>query len=611
MSTCRVAVPVKLARLRVRIEKGRHWTAVDHLVLWALAGKPRTSQALADELHVPPRLINEIVLNLMRAGWVELAATPSGLAFRANEDGSEMVRDFDRLPAATRPVSRPLSFLVEPFQLRAYTLRDLRYYRRAEVDEIAAERDVRRVAIEGDETWGLTVTRLHDAADAILAEAGRGETLSSIDFQASFLGTEFALFTVTHDNIRGVPPNAPKELIEAIRRTAHSAPRGKPMRTRPTRLAQSDGHASRTFSMPAFGTNDILTSGRDHRDFLLATLRNARYNVIIHSTFLRTDAFADIEESLRRAARRGAKIDILWGSAKTQQSTSDTLEEAIEINKRCQADIHLRGRARVHMWCTRSHAKLLIADTGAPDRYLAVAGSCNWLYSGFNRFEMSAVFHHPGVVAGLAGELAELIFAARPSSDVAGDLNRIARALRSQPQPEGPARVLIVCGDAHSDLIYTARDNASRRIIVAADKLGIIAEARALIPLIAAAEHNPNVRGTLLYSSRARPVSPSDERALKREAEAAGIDMAVIPDRELHGKFLLWDNDNIVISSLNWPSADTSAELPQGEIGVHITSPGIAASVVQILETIWPDLFKLGSGANAEQAVVRAGGPRT
>ena len=83
--------------------------------------------------------------------------------------------------------------------------------------------------------------------------------------------------------------------------------------------------------------------------------------------------------------------------------------------------------------------------------------------------------------------------------------------------------------------------------------------------------------------------------------------MAVIPDRELHGKFLLWDNNDIVISSLNWPSSDTSASLPQGEIGVHIAGGGIANAVVQNLETIWPDLLKRGPDAMATvHAAVRA-----
>jgi hypothetical protein len=51
--------------------------------------------------------------------------------------------------------------------------------------------------------------------------------VSSIDLQASQLSTEFALFTVTDGAIRGLPPNAPEELAEAIRRAARTAPHGR------------------------------------------------------------------------------------------------------------------------------------------------------------------------------------------------------------------------------------------------------------------------------------------------------------------------------------------------------------------------------------------------
>ena len=580
--TNRIVVPVKVARLRVHVEKGRHWTAVDQLVLWALAARPRNSETLSAELMIPRRVVNEIILNLMRAGWVELAATPNGLAFRATEDGQEVFREFDTLPAVTRPVSRPLSFVIEPFQLRAYSPRDLRYYRSAEIDAIAKDRSLRRVLIEGDARWGLTAIRLHDAADQILAEAGRGETLTTIDLQASNLTTEFSLFIETNGSIRGLPPNPPQELVNAIRRTAKAPPQEKGHRTKPKRLASDERQTGAPILLSATDATNFVTSGQQHRELLLSILKNARHHVVIHSTFLRFDAFTQLEEGFRTAARRGAQIDILWGSAKTDQDIAETIDQAVEINKRCNSDLLLRKHVRVHMRTTRSHAKLLIADTGNPERYVAVVGSCNWLYSGFNRIELSAVFREPAIVAGLANELSELIFAAYPTLPVTETLNGMARILKTMPRSEGPAQARIVCGDAHGDMIRSARDSASRRIVVGADRIGIAAEARTLIPLIHAAGRN--VRATIVYSSRAKQMSAADERALRREAQAAGVEIIEIPDRELHGKFLLWDDDNIVISSLNWPSADTSADLPQGEIGVHIASPGIAKALVENLE---------------------------
>lgn len=45
----------------------------------------------------------------------------------------------------------------------------------------------------------------------------------------------------------------------------------------------------------------------------------------------------------------------------------------------------------------------------------------------------------------------------------------------------------------------------------------------------------------------------------------------------MHGKFLIWDNDNVVITSLNWSSAGTRRDNPWGEIGIHVSKPDIGA----------------------------------
>jgi hypothetical protein len=111
----RVAVPVKLARLRVWVDKGRHWSGVDRLVLWALSVEPCTAGELAKVARIPSRLITEIVLRMMRFGWIEFAAAPKGAAFRATEAGREVVETFETLPPVTRRTSRRISFAMEPF----------------------------------------------------------------------------------------------------------------------------------------------------------------------------------------------------------------------------------------------------------------------------------------------------------------------------------------------------------------------------------------------------------------------------------------------------------------------------------------------------------------
>jgi hypothetical protein len=58
----------------------------------------------------------------------------------------------------------------------------------------------------------------------------------------------------------------------------------------------------------------------------------------------------------------------------------------------------------------------------------------------------------------------------------------------------------------------------------------------------------------------------------------------------LQGKFLLWDEDNVVTSSLNWGSASSDPDFPLGDIGVHIRAAGIGESVYQRLVSIFPKL---------------------
>jgi cardiolipin synthase len=582
--TVRVAVPIRVARLRVWVEKGRQWNSVDRLILWALSEQSWTSHRLGEEACLPQRLVNEVILRLMRAGWVELAANPRGVSFRATEAGREAIAEFDYLPVITKQVSRRLFFVIEPFRLQAFSLREIKPYRSGEIETLGAEHDVRKLRLEM--TWeGVTSLHLHDAADKILADVAGDEELASIDFKGSTLSNEFALFTLIGTRIKGLPNDAPSDLKQAILRAGQSkhAVRVEARETQKPPLA-----ASSVIRSPPLDRNDILLSGQDHEELFKNIFRQARYRIIIHSTFLSSASFEALRDEFRYAAKKGAQIDILWGAARDERTTTRNLNEAIAINHTIQSDPVLRARVRAQMQCTRSHAKLIVADTGRSDRYLAVVGSCNWLSTRFTRVETSIVLRHSLAVAEVAQQFAEMIFAHVQTSEVAGDLNRLARQLRKLPAEEGAAALQIVTGDVHGELIRRARDTAAGRIIVAGDRLGLAAEARTLIPLIAAAGRH--VRGIICYSRPSGPVSRQDALALQKEAAAAGVDMIEIPDKELHGKFLLWDDDDIVISSLNWSSADTRADFPQAEMGVYIRSMGAAGDVVQRLRQFWQGL---------------------
>ena len=122
--------------------------------------------------------------------------------------------------------------------------------------------------------------------------------------------------------------------------------------------------------------------------------------------------------------------------------------------------------------------------------------------------------------------------------------------------------------------------------MVGGDRLGRAAEARTIIPMMAAGKRSVARDHLLFETFRARHnAGCKGPRALAR---SAGVRLVQIHDRELHGKFLLWDDDHLVITSLNWSSADTRSDTPQGEIGLYIKIPGVSANFRQRLIEGWP-----------------------
>lgn len=77
MSVVRVAIPLLKGKRKFYLEKGRPWSLAEHVLLAALANKPRTVGELAIAGDVPQRLVLEALIRLMRAGWVSLQQQPS------------------------------------------------------------------------------------------------------------------------------------------------------------------------------------------------------------------------------------------------------------------------------------------------------------------------------------------------------------------------------------------------------------------------------------------------------------------------------------------------------------------------------------------------------
>ena len=295
-----------------------------------------------------------------------------------------------------------------------------------------------------------------------------------------------------------------------------------------------------------------------------------------------------MRDAFRAACARGVSIDILWGAESDDETVSQNSGAAAEIMSAVQEDATLSGRVRVHMRSTGSHAKVLLSD--APnDEWVAVAGSCNWLLSPFQAVELSAVLRDPRAVAGVAKALSRLVARRGAAFDeLASELGLLAHLLEERPTAGVPnGEVTILEGDAHERIARSVSGAAARRIVFGSHRLGATARPGALLQSAAAAARAA-IDATVIYTRASGPLRNSDVRALEEEMTKLGVRLVRASPTKLHGKFLAWDDDDVVVTSFNWASASVDAAFPQAELGVHVRAKGIAADVLRRVEELLP-----------------------
>lgn len=241
---------------------------------------------------------------------------------------------------------------------------------------------------------------------------------------------------------------------------------------------------------------------------------------------------------------------------------------------------------RIHLRSTGSHSKLIIANDGEGG-YTAVVGSCNWLYSGYDRFELSLRIREPGLVADVMDRFSSLIAKPGFKPEIGAELFITARKMRERDAVGGSHQARIIVGAAHEAILREASGAAAGRFVVASDKLGNSAFPNAIIPAevaAAAVKASPVV----IYGAATGKVSGKDASELTRDVRERGVRLLRV-SKGFHAKFLLWGDDDAVITSLNWSSWTTNVDAPNAEIGVHVKRTGIARDLEMRLKFIWPE----------------------
>lgn len=571
MTAVLVGVPVTKDTRKIHIEKGRRWSVFEHAILEALARKDYSLEEIETFANLRARVVVEIVIRLMRAGWVEIVATKDKTLFRATAYG-RLNATLLELPPVTSIFSRHLSYAVDLvtgsiFHRSDLTLvNDQQWLKRT--NGIAA---VRLNEPHENKRNNVPLSRL---AQELLEDDEELVRVDPTDWRPVKL---IALVTVTENGIDGVGTDVPPVLKAVLQEARRKIP--NPQASKPASLVQPMAVKRAVIREPrpvSCRADDLITGGIAHKTALERAIKHCRFRLAIHSTFLNEAALNGWFPLLLDAARRDVLVDVIWGQSSERAGENATLLAANVLRARFAKE-GVQSRIRIHASPSRSHAKIIFADTGEPDSYQAIVGSCNWLASRFDAFETSIRLRDAHILADVAFELAEL---ARPPDGNIGpfstDMLSIGRQLARLPSPTNlTSRARIVLGSEHADVVLDARDNARERILLLSHQMGH-AMGPTLKALESAAKGNQNLTCEVFYSRFSDGVDVAKAASALGEFSRRNLRVAPVQRPRLHAKVLAWDDDSLLVSSQNLLSSDPSSDNLRQELGVLISHSNLA-----------------------------------
>lgn len=582
-----IAIPAQFFSCQVSIDKGRAWSSVDELILWAVHQQPQT----IDEITVSGQLTRQLVVaslsRMMRFRLVDVSVSEGRACFATTQLGASFVGH--PLPVFPKRIGRRVSFVVDRATGSLFRRRDVRLIPLSTLDKERQQNvDVRLVTVRDGAPPASVEANLQRLA--VIAVRSHDEQLATVDGRTSSCRDDQVIaIDVTDGQISGIPKDAPSSFRGLIEQLARAPQRGD------VALAYAGDVADVAASEPASVSSgvrpeDVLVGGEEHKAAFLALLSAAQRHVIVHSTFLSLDRFETLRESLRAACRRGVTVDVLWGADADDETASTNSRAASDIMAAIRNDMDFVGRFRVHMRSTGSHAKVVLADTSA-DGWLAVVGSCNWLLSPFRSVELSCIVRDPRAVALVARAMSKLLGKRGGAFDRLGtELALLATSLAQRPplSDQLTGTLTLLEGAAHEEVARFASGAAREYMTFGSHRLGATARPGALLQAIAAAARG--VKATVIYTRASGPIKNSDARALEDEMSQQRVRLVAASGQQLHGKFLAWDQDDVVVTSFNWASAAVDPAFPQSELGLHMSCSGLATNVLARLARKLPNL---------------------
>lgn len=554
-------LPVFRAAIGYQVSLGRRWSLLDHMLLVELKTNRRSLSDMAALANLPPRLVIESLINLLRSGWIEVRSSGEHTLFTATPVGAKRAEDDELLPELRRE-TRYASLCMDRVTGTWLRTDDLELVYEPELPEDAAVIDPIHFTLNYDDPGVRDLIYLNSSEgfDGFLP-ANRAPSRT------------YARIVLTFDEVRrGLPSYAPLRLRAEIETAASMV----------SDLDIEDDDLTSWTEMPDIArenvsADSIIVGGPEHLSALQAALEASKTHIVIHSCFLHPEVVRRLLPDIERAARRKVRIDLLWGLHSDPESPEKPrpIQETNQVLDTLSPNVRLRVQLSPNS--SGSHAKVIVYDDRTTGKWTTIVGSCNFLSSWFTAIDVSFRTVSPRFASEI---LSHLISAQLPASGswpaVVRRLNRCWNSIKlisRRHQEVGTHALNLIADGDHYACVTMARDRSRETVVLGCDLFGLAAETSVLVPLQRAAELGR--KPFLFYQRPSKGLVESGRVPDVGEILKRGMTIEQIPD--LHGKFLAWDKDAVAITSFNWLSTVVDGARVKGaELGVLINGPAVA-----------------------------------
>lgn len=616
-----LAIPFYFNRGKFSFQKKTQWTVLDLLILRVISDKEYTLDELVKYTNLNKKFLIQIIIPFLKLKWVTLIKQDKEIILHCTEIG-KINASFDELPTNNLSYERNREYLANIFTGEYIGLtinKDIYYYNKNLLKDVPDKSPIKIIFLDDYIPIPENNNIIENTKVEKCVTFPFEEYLKPIITTPFFSDKRYLIFTIKVSKINKslttdiyffqnysihsqnlINNYFDIKFVEFIRQNFKNIYRLNKEKARkgvPNNLISIGNNNLDSFIEFQIPKDSFRTIYGDdkHREIFFDILENCQNYLIIQTTFIGQWMLTDIEEILLKASQRGVKITILLGKDDYKKNSPED-KDNINLEKFRSFFDNLNktsnGLISFHHTHTGSHSKTIICEHKTYG-HIAIVGSCNWLYTNFTRFEASVLFYNAEVVKKII-EINSILVLGRHQS-VPSSLNieliqlsdqiRINKDINS---PKDSVTISLVYKNQHYHYIEQAK-NAKNRIFLISDKFNETVH-RAIWDMLKIIPTDKKFKFFSYYYSANKDCGLTHDRikSYGEKLKKLNPNLKLFQDtskRKNHAKILAWDSENILITSLNWLSADASAISDSfekyHEIGIYIKKEHIVDDFLQ------------------------------